>query len=753
MAAMSSLMRRAGFQFRAVATGAVATAAILAAAPVCAQAATGAIATVAGTGLAGYAGDGAAATRAEVSYPNASVLAPTGSIWIADYGNNVIRAVAPDGTVATIAGVAGPGGFSGDGGLATSARLDDPTGIGPSADGGYLIADRANNRIRKVSAAGIITTIAGSGAACAVPTGSCGDGGPATQAAVSAPDGVVATPDGGFLIVEDQGNRIRKVSAAGMISTVAGTGVACTPASAACGDGGPATSARFDGPTAVAVMPDGGFVVADSGDNRVRRVSAASVVTTIAGNGVAGSYGSGIAATSANLNEPSSVAVAPNGSVVIADTYSDLVRIVAAGTIRTLAGIADSPCTAPTGACGDGGAATSARLDAPYGVSVTPDGGVLISDTLDQRVRRVDAGLGGSPTIAVENARLVNAAGAPVQLRGVNRAAFESRCTYDSSGVADGPVDQASVSAMLTWKIDVVRVTVNEDCWLGINGLPLGGNAAGYRAAVTGYVDLLRANGLYVIVETHTSAPGTIRSTGIDYMPDNDHMPTLWASIAQTFKADHGVVFDPINEVAMASWNNPQPSPAGEWACWLKGCTLDSIYGGRFVAAGLQTLVGVIRAQGATQPILLGGMSYNSDFSQLLGYLPTDPQHQLVASAHVYDFAEGSGIDAIFTGQLEPIAKRLPVILGELGERNCDSGMAAYTSHVLSLVDGEAAKGNIFGVLGWTWNAHTSASTGWQCPTDQYGDGGPLLIRDYAGTPTVMGGVLRSWITARAGNP
>jgi len=120
---------------------------------------------------------------------------------------------------------------------------------------------------------------------------------------------------------------------------------------------------------------------------------------------------------------------------------------------------------------------------------------------------------------------------------------------------------------------------------------------------------------------------------------------------------------------------------------------------------------------------------------------------------YVYDFAEGTGIDAIFAGQLEPISKRLPVILGELGERYCDSGTAASTAHVLSLVDGEAAKGNVFGVLGWTWNARTSVSTGWQCPTGQYGEGGPLLIRDYTGTPTVMGAVLRNWITARSGNP
>jgi hypothetical protein len=119
----------------------------------------------------------------------------------------------------------------------------------------------------------------------------------------------------------------------------------------------------------------------------------------------------------------------------------------------------------------------------------------------------------------------------------------------------------------------------------------------------------------------------------------------------------------------------------------------------------------------------------------------------------VYDFAEGSGIDAMFTNQLEPIARQLPVILGELGERYCDSGTAAYTSHVRSLVNGEPAKGNLFGVLGWTWNARTSTSTGWQCPTGPSGQGGPLLIRDYTGTPTIMGGVLRTWIQSKSGSP
>jgi hypothetical protein len=741
------------FSLHAFGSRAIAVAALVLALATPAQAGNAVITTIAGNGRPGYAGDDGPATKAELSYPIRAVAAPDGGILIADKANNVIREVQVDGTITTLAGVAGVGGYGGDRGPATKAHLNQPTGVSPLAGGGFLIADRANNRIRRVSPEGVITTVAGSGTKCANPARACGDGGPARAARLNAPDRVVSLPGGGFLITEELGNKVRMVGVDAIITRVAGTGVACPAPTSACGDGGPAVAARLNAPSGVAVVPGGGFLISDANDHRIRMVSAGGVITTVAGNGVAGSFGNGIAATRANLNTPSGVALAPNGSIVIADTFSHLVRVVSGGVIRTLAGTADRPCPAAINSCGDGGPATRARLNTPYDASVTPDGMVLVSDLLDQRIRRVVATLGGSPTLLVQDHQLVDGAGRAVQLRGINRAIFESRCTYDASGVADGPADQKSVDAMLGWNIDAVRVTLNEDCWLGINGLPLGGDAAGYRAAVANYVGLLRSNRLYVVLVPHFTAPGGNRSTRIDYMPDNDHLPAFWGSVAAAFADDHGIVFDAINEVAMASWNDPHPTPPGEWNCWLNGCTLDSIYGGRFAAAGLQSLVDAIRSQGATQPVLLGGIDYNADLSQLLGHLPVDPQHQLVASAHVYDFSEGNGIDAMFTGQLEPIAAQLPVILGELGERYCDSGTAAYTGHVLSLVDAEAAGGKLFGVLGWTWNARTSQSTGWHCPTGPNGEGGPILIRDYHGTPTVMGGVVRGWIRSKAGNP
>lgn len=357
----------------------------------------------------------------------------------------------------------------------------------------------------------------------------------------------------------------------------------------------------------------------------------------------------------------------------------------------------------------------------------------------------------GPPTIRVEGRQLVDGSGRVVQLRGVNRAAFESRCTYDADGFNDGPVDQASVTAMLSWKINVVRLTLNEDCWLGVNGLPLGGHAARYRRAVLAYVSLLRRNGLYVMPVVEVFGPDRQKATQIDYMPDRAYMPAFWRSLASALRNDRGVVFDPVTEVAMADWNDPHPSPAGQWRCWLRGCTIDSVYAGqaRYAAVGLQTLVSTIRATGAKQPIVLGGIDYNADLGQLLTHLPADPAHQLIASAHVYDFVQGKDVASTFRDQIEPIAKRMPVVVGELGERDCDSGDAAFTKTVLGMIDAERARGDVVGVLGWTWNAE-SPDSGWQCPTGQYGEGGPLLIRSYDGTPTVMGRVFRAWTVARA---
>src|SRR6516225_7280677 len=323
-----------------------------------ASAATGTISTIAGSDPFGdFTGDGGPATAAALNDPSGVAIMPDGGYLIADAGNDRVRRVFPDGTIRTVAG-SGSYGSSGDGGPATAASLQAPIGVAALSDGSFLIADAGAARVRRVSATGIITTAAGTGT-----RGISGDGGPATAAQIYDPQGVTAMPDGGFLIA-DGDYVVRRVSPTGIISTVAGTG---TPGFS--GDGGPATSAQLTNPNAVAVTADGGFLIADSGNRRIRRVSSTGIITTVAGTGVQGSSGDGGAATAAQLNDPDGIATTPDGGFLIADFFGNRVRWVSpTGVITTVAG---------TGAAsvfrdGDGGPATAANIDMPFGVAVTP---------------------------------------------------------------------------------------------------------------------------------------------------------------------------------------------------------------------------------------------------------------------------------------------------------------------------------------------------------------------------------------------
>jgi hypothetical protein len=214
-------------------------------------------------------------------------------------------------------------GFSGDGGAATAAALDLPVDVAATRDGGFLIADYGNNRIRRVSPGGTITTVAGTGA-----EGFSGDGGPATAARMGFPNGVSATADGGFLISDYEFNRVRRVSPNGTITTVAGSGGLGQGGFA--GDGGPATGARFDGISDAVEAPDGGLLIADTGNERIRRVAPDGTITTVAGSlGYPGGFsGDGGLATLAQLRGPSGVAVNTGGDILIADTSNNRVRLV-----------------------------------------------------------------------------------------------------------------------------------------------------------------------------------------------------------------------------------------------------------------------------------------------------------------------------------------------------------------------------------------------------------------------------------------
>ena len=351
----------------------VAAAVALAIAAPPAGAVTRYIFTVAGNGAPAYGGDGRRATKASFDLPREIAPLPGGGFLVAETNSNVVRRVLTDGTIRTVAGD-GLKTFGGDGGPAKSAQLDFVHDVEALPRGGFLIADMKNKRVRRVTRDGDITTVAGTGA-----RGSSGDGGPATQAELSLVHGVGALPDGGFLIADTDNDRIRRVYRSGKIRTVAGSG-----ASGFGGDEGPATSAQLSSPFDVAPLRGGGFLIADTGNHAIRRVFSSGRITTVAGVGVRGYSGDGGNAGGAQLDAPHTVIPTGEGGFLIADTGNDAIRKVSpSGRIETVAG------TGAPGSGGDGRRATNARLNAPKGIAPTGGGGFLVADSGNNLVRLV----------------------------------------------------------------------------------------------------------------------------------------------------------------------------------------------------------------------------------------------------------------------------------------------------------------------------------------------------------------------------
>jgi endoglucanase len=324
------------------------------------------------------------------------------------------------------------------------------------------------------------------------------------------------------------------------------------------------------------------------------------------------------------------------------------------------------------------------------------------------------------PWIGVQGNHLVDKAGKTVRLLGVNRSGAEYSC-QQGYGFFDGPSDAASIAAMKSWHINAVTLPLNETCWLGINGIEERYGGVDYRRAIRGFVSRLEAAGLVVILDLHDAAPGGYQATGIIPMPDADHAPDFWRSVAAEYKVDYGVIFDLYNE----------PHAVG-WGCWEHGCEIHDKRVGTYCAAGMTELVAAVRSTGARQPVMLGGTEWARDDDGWLAHLPPDPADAEVASNHTYNFAACFGR---CRAALAKVARTHPVVTGELGEGDCrddyiDPYMAWADAHGVSY-------------LAWAWDTHG----GWTCRS------GPSLIKDYDGTPTAFGRGFRDHLRELAAAP
>jgi endoglucanase len=353
--------------------------------------------------------------------------------------------------------------------------------------------------------------------------------------------------------------------------------------------------------------------------------------------------------------------------------------------------------------------------------------------------------------VHVEGNRLVDADGRTVVLRGIDRSGTEYMCAQDA-GIFDGPIDVASVVAMRDWRANAVRLPLNEHCWLGIDdGAPtplLVGEA--YRQAIESYVDLLIANGLYVILDLHWSAPAGTNADRQRPMPNTSYSVEFWTSVADRLKQDGRVIFDLYNEpVPNNNQNDPTDDAARRsWECWRDGgaasCDATLSLGSAATAmaasetVGMQALVDAVRATGATNVIMLSGIQFaNTLWSNAsrnwLAYRPVDPLGNAVASVHIYPGTWCMDVGC-YEREIAPVAAQVPVVIAEFGAAGCDSATVAWLDTLMSWLDARST-----GYLAWTWDTPHSGHD--PCTVIK-------LLLSYDGTATPFGQVVKEHLAA-----
>lgn len=367
----------------------------------------------------------------------------------------------------------------------------------------------------------------------------------------------------------------------------------------------------------------------------------------------------------------------------------------------------------------DGGVGLDATLASPDtqrgadpdGKAATPEAGDVTADAGDAAKADVGIPIAPLPSLHVVGNRIYDNA-IPIALAGVHRAGTEYSCVH-GVGIFDGPSDVASIQAIKTWsRINAVRVPLNEDCWLGINGAPAQYSGANYQSAISNYVTLLLENGLYPILDLHWSAAGSELALAQAPMPDQDHSPAFWSQVATMFKGNLGVVFDLFSEPNPA--NGQETAEA--WACWRDGTTAvdaGSCSGIGYAAAGMQSLLTAVRAAGANNLVLLAGVVAANALSQWSVYKPDDPAGNVAAAWHLYN-DRACSTTSCFDTKVAPIAQSYPVVATEIGEKDC---LGTFITTAMDWLDARQQ-----GYVALTWDTWTG-----NCLS---------LISDYTATPT-----------------
>lgn len=315
-----------------------------------------------------------------------------------------------------------------------------------------------------------------------------------------------------------------------------------------------------------------------------------------------------------------------------------------------------------------------------------------------------------APAIQVAGNQIVDQSGHVVRLLGVDATGTEDACVQ-GKGFGWGNLDQTEATSIAAWHANAVRVPLNEDCWLGINGVSPRYSGAAYQAKIMSWVQALNGAGLVAILDLHWSAPGTHKANQQWPMADADHSIVFWRQVASSFKADPSVIFDLFNEPYLGRIH----PTAFDWKCWLSGCTTTTRLCATaltpacpvvtYQMAGMQQMLDAVRSTGANQPVMAGGLNWAGDpcgihdYGKLsscawLKYEPTDPDHQIIDSFHTYNWTACTTVSC-WNASVAPVARDVPVVTGELGEKDCS---ANYIDQYMSWADENGVS-----YLAWAW--------------------------------------------------